>query len=211
MSTLPEDQTPAAKLKRSAVPVSAVLPAPVEKGQIVTAPNVVAPVAKPAAVKSDAPAKTKTPTSTKSAVAPIKKAASSKTAATPAKTVTAAAKKANAPSKTKPAQTAPAKSKPAARTAKLIVSEKAVAPEKAAKTKDAKKKNKVVRDSFTMPEGDYDKLAALKARCLTAGVHVKKSELLRAGLQVLETLPAKKLLAIIAGVENVKTGRPAKS
>ena len=67
----------------------------------------------------------------------------------------------------------------------------------------------MVRDSFTMPEGDYAKLAALKARCLTAGVHVKKSELLRAGLQVLETLPAKKLLAIIAGVENVKTGRPA--
>jgi len=211
MNTIPEDSTPAVKAKRSAVPVSAVLPAPVEKGQIVTTANVVAPVAKPAAVKSAAPAKAKAPASAKPAVTPVKKTAPSKTAATPTKTVTASAKKVSAPSKAKPVQTAPTKSKPAARTAKRVVSEKAVTPEKATKPKDAKKKNKVVRDSFTMPEGDYDKLAALKARCLTAGIHVKKSELLRAGLQVLETLPAKKLLAIIAGVENVKTGRPAKS
>ena len=211
MNTIPEDSTPAVKAKRSAVPVSAVLPAPVENGQIVTTANVVAPVAKPAAVKSAAPAKTKAPASAKPAVAPVKKAAPSKAAATPVKTVTASAKKVSTPSKAKPVQTAPAKSKPAARTAKRVVSEKAVTAEKAAKAKDTKKKNKVVRDSFTMPEGDYDKLAALKARCLTAGIHVKKSELLRAGLQVLETLPAKKLLAIIAGVENVKTGRPAKS
>ena len=110
-----------------------------------------------------------------------------------------------------PAQVAPAKSKPAARTARRVIGDNPAAPQKTAKNKDAKKKNKVVRDSFTMPENDYAKLAALKTRCLSAGVHVKKSELLRAGLQVLETLPAKKLQAIIAGVENIKTGRPTKS
>jgi hypothetical protein len=48
------------------------------------------------------------------------------------------------------------------------------------------KKEKVVRDSFTMPKSDYEKLAALKQKCLDAGVAVKKSELLRAGLLLLE-------------------------
>lgn len=128
---------------------------------------------------------------------------------TPAKPAPAAKQKA-API-AKPAKVpAPAKAKPAVHAAKTAETVKPAAPEKAPKPKEAKKKNKVVRDSFTMPEADYAKLAALKARCVSAGVAVKKSELLRAGLQVLETLPAKKLLAIIAGIENVKTGRPAK-
>ncbi|MGY2489898.1 hypothetical protein [Cupriavidus sp. CP313] len=73
------------------------------------------------------------------------------------------------------------------------------------------KKPRVVRDSFTMPESDYGKLAELKRKCLAGGAQVKKSELLRAGLRVLEELPEKRLLAVVAQVEAVKTGRPAKS
>lgn len=72
------------------------------------------------------------------------------------------------------------------------------------------KKAKVIRDSFTMPEEDYRKLAELKDRCLAGGQKVKKSELLRAGLALLGSLPAKRLLAAVASVESVKTGRPAK-
>lgn len=72
------------------------------------------------------------------------------------------------------------------------------------------KKTKVVRDSFTMPEEDYRKLAELKERCLAGGQKVKKSELLRAGLTMLASLPAKRLLATVTSVESVKTGRPAK-
>lgn len=71
-------------------------------------------------------------------------------------------------------------------------------------------KTKVVRDSFTMPDWDYEKLAELKRRCLNGGAHVKKSELLRAGLKMLESLPERQLLAVVAQVETVKTGRPAK-
>ncbi|EHP40666.1 hypothetical protein OR16_24430 [Cupriavidus basilensis OR16] len=71
-------------------------------------------------------------------------------------------------------------------------------------------KAKVVRDSFTMPEWDYAKLAELKRRCLNGGAHVKKSELLRAGLKMLESLPERQLLAVVAQVETVKTGRPAR-
>jgi hypothetical protein len=72
------------------------------------------------------------------------------------------------------------------------------------------KKEKVVRDSFTMPKTDYEKLGELKQKCLSAGVAVKKSELLRAGLLLLEAVPLAQLLDAIAAVETVKTGRPAK-
>ncbi|REG59338.1 hypothetical protein B0G80_2085 [Paraburkholderia sp. BL6669N2] len=74
------------------------------------------------------------------------------------------------------------------------------------------KKEKVVRDSFTMPKPDYEKIAALKRKCLDAGVSVSKSELLRAGLLLLDSAPtAESLLAAVSAVETVKTGRPAKS
>jgi hypothetical protein len=73
------------------------------------------------------------------------------------------------------------------------------------------KKDKVVRDSFTMPKSDYEKIAALKQKCLAAGVSVKKSELLRAGLLMLESAAQKRLLAAVSAVEQVKTGRPSKS
>ncbi|MEM5310287.1 hypothetical protein [Paraburkholderia sp. JHI869] len=76
--------------------------------------------------------------------------------------------------------------------------------------KDSVKKDKVVRDSFTMPKTDYQRIALLKRKCLDAGVAVKKSEILRAGLQLLESAPQKRLLAAIAALETVKTGRPAK-
>jgi hypothetical protein len=73
------------------------------------------------------------------------------------------------------------------------------------------RKDKAVRDSFTMPKSDYEKIAALRQKCLDAGVSVKKSELLRAGLRLLESAPSKRLLAAISAVETLNTGRPAKS
>ncbi|NIF54412.1 hypothetical protein [Burkholderia sp. Ax-1724] len=73
------------------------------------------------------------------------------------------------------------------------------------------KKDKVVRDSFTMPKADYERIALLKRKCLDAGVAVKKSELLRAGLQLLESASSKRLLAAISALDAVKTGRPAQS
>jgi hypothetical protein len=105
------------------------------------------------------------------------------------------------------------KKKAAARKASKPTAPVESAPVKAAgraKVKRARK-DKVVRDSFTMPKSDYEKLAALKQKCLAAGVSVKKSELLRAGLLMLESAAPKRLLAAVSAVEQVKTGRPAKS
>lgn len=70
------------------------------------------------------------------------------------------------------------------------------------------KKQKVVRDSFTMPGVDHERLGKLKKRCLAHGLMVKKSELLRAGLHLLDRLDDMALLAEIGRLENVRTGRP---
>lgn len=88
--------------------------------------------------------------------------------------------------------------------------EAAAAPAPAPEKTKRQKKEKVVRDSFTMPKSDYERIASLKQKCLDAGVAVKKSELLRAGLILLDALPGKRLVAAVSTVETVKTGRPAK-
>jgi len=72
------------------------------------------------------------------------------------------------------------------------------------------KRIKLIRDSFTMPEPDYALIAALKAQALAAGVELKKSELLRAGLAMLSKLPSRDLLERMAALPRLKTGRPQK-
>ena len=67
-----------------------------------------------------------------------------------------------------------------------------------------------VREKFTLLADEYAQLAGLKQRLAVQGVSVKKSELLRAGLAQLATLDDAALLAAMAGVERIKTGRPAK-
>ncbi len=73
----------------------------------------------------------------------------------------------------------------------------------------ANKKPKLVRDSFTMPKQEYAAIETLKARALTAGVAVKKSELLRAGLMALTALTDAGFKQALAAVPTLKTGRPA--
>ncbi|HHV49830.1 MAG: hypothetical protein RBT53_03535 [Azonexus sp.] len=78
-------------------------------------------------------------------------------------------------------------------------------------SKSAKpRKIKLIRDSYAMPEAEYAQIAQLKQRLLELGESVKKSELLRAGLAQLTTLDDAALQAAMAGVERIKTGRPAK-
>ncbi len=69
-------------------------------------------------------------------------------------------------------------------------------------------KEKVIRDSFSFPEHDYLKISELKQTCLAEGIHVKKSELLRAGLHLLTQLSLTELKQTVGQVEKIKTGRP---
>lgn len=71
-----------------------------------------------------------------------------------------------------------------------------------------KVKIKLVRDSFTMPTDDWALIAQLKERALAFKRPAKKSELLRAGLQVLASLPDAQLKAALEGLLPLKPGRP---
>ncbi len=70
--------------------------------------------------------------------------------------------------------------------------------------------NRPVRDSFTFPESDYALFALLKKRALAGGCEIKKSELIRAGLILLNTLSDAALIDALNKIERVKTGRPKK-
>lgn len=72
------------------------------------------------------------------------------------------------------------------------------------------KKAKLIRDSFTMPEGEYALIASLKKRCLAAGVPAKKSEILRAAVANLAKLSDTSVVSALRRLEVIKTGRPAK-
>lgn len=79
---------------------------------------------------------------------------------------------------------------------------------KAPKPPKPPKEGKVVRDSFTMPEGEYAVIQALKKRCLALGFAVKKSELLRVGLAAVQQAPDERLIAMVTALDSVRTGRP---
>lgn len=84
---------------------------------------------------------------------------------------------------------------------------------KAGKSKGAPRrvqKTKMVRDSFTFPENEHKHLIQLKKRLIALGTEVKKGELVRAGLDILFSLEDSKLVAAVANVEKLKTGRPKK-
>ena len=142
--------------------------------------------------------KTETPKPATSAAKPVAKATSVKKAAV-----------------AKPAAKPAVAKKPAKAAVTKVAAPKAAA-KKAAPLKKAKKevkkeiKVKVVRDSFTMPQGEYQQIADIKAASLKAGMHVKKSEVLRAGLKVLSALTAAELKILLDSLDKIPTGRPKK-
>lgn len=95
-----------------------------------------------------------------------------------------------------------------AKSATKAAAKKTVAAEPVVKKQ--KNKVKVVRDSFTMPQDEYQKIAQIKEACLEAGLQVKKSEVLRAGLKALTSMSPVQLKRALAGLEKIKTGRPKK-
>jgi hypothetical protein len=61
-----------------------------------------------------------------------------------------------------------------------------------------------------MPEIEYARIAVIKEICAKAKIHVKKSEVLRAGLGLLAELNPAQLRRALGSVEKIKTGRPKK-
>jgi hypothetical protein len=69
-------------------------------------------------------------------------------------------------------------------------------------------REKVIRDSFTLPATDYQRIAKIQERALGSGFHVNKSEIVRAGLLLLDGLSNAELISALKRVEKIKTGRP---
>jgi hypothetical protein len=171
---------------------------------------------------SPSAAKPATSTAVKPAAAQpaIAKPAAAKPAPGKAKPATAGAKTAAVP-KAKPAGS-PAKIVPVAPSAAKAAAPKPIATGlnghggKAGKAKpvlepkEKAKKPKLVRDSFTMPEQEYQALGDVKKACLKAGIEVKKSELLRVGVALVKQLDLAKLKAALGALAPLKAGRPKK-
>ena len=170
-------------------------------------------VAKPV-VENNAPATAETlpaePKKQVATAAAVEKVASNKPRIAKKAVAAKPAKKVGA-EKPVPTPKTPAKPvKKAAAAAKEKVAEAPKAEKTAKVKKQAPKKPKLVRDSFTIPETDYALFETLKQRALTAGVEVKKSEILRAAVVALAKLDDAELVKAIGLVERIKTGRPKK-
>lgn len=120
--------------------------------------------------------------------------------------------------KSKPATKAP---KPAAKAPKAVKAEKAdkhekadkpakaVKPEKAEKLAKAVRE-KVVRDSFSMPKTEHAQLKTLRETLAKAGRICTKSELLRAGIQLLLKESPASVKGLVEGLAVVPKGKGAK-
>lgn len=173
------------------------------------APPAPAPKAPRRAATRQRAAKAAPPAAAEAPVTPAAKAAV-EAAASKARVTPKAASKVPRAAAAKGAATGTAKA-----AAKSAVKTPAKAfPQSAATKSEAKpaevKRDKLVRDSFTMPKGEYAAIAELKQRGLGLAHPVKKSELLRAGLMLLRALDDQALLASLRQVPAIKTGRPAR-
>lgn len=144
------------------------------------------------------------------AKAPARKAASKVARKTVRKTV--ASKAPAAPVKPvvagKPAVQPQVKAAQVAKPIKPAKAAKPVKAPKAPKAPKAAKADKVVRDSFTMPQSDFDIIDRIKLRAIEWKQPVKKSEVLRAALHALEALNDAKVRALLTSLAPIKKGRP---
>jgi hypothetical protein len=89
---------------------------------------------------------------------------------------------------------------------KKVVITKSEKPQASPKTK----KEKLIRDSFTIPESEYIVLSSVKKACLGASIEVKKSELLRIAIGQLSHMSLPKLSDALNSLQKIQTGRPKK-
>ena len=84
---------------------------------------------------------------------------------------------------------------------KFDVADKILSPKNITNTK-------TIRDTFTLPEDDYEIIKHCKKRLLKQEISVTKSEIIRIGLKVLQKISDKDLKDSYSLIEKVKIGRP---
>lgn len=120
--------------------------------------------------------------------------------ATPVDKQTVAVKK-SARKGAAPKSATTSKASPAKKSSGQVSETVAAVPEKST-GKSVKVKS--VRDTFSMPAADYALISSLKIAASDVGLKVKKSELLRAGLQLLSKLEATELKTLLADTQTKK-------
>jgi hypothetical protein len=147
------------------------------------------------------------------------KTTTTRSAAPARRTAAAAAKPAVKPA-AKAAPITAAAVKPAAKKAVAVKAPASAARPKAARksaaapaeqVREKARKSRLVRDSFTMPEHEYEVLGQVKKSCLKAGFEIKKSELLRIGVALISQMDLATLQNVLASLPQLKTGRPRKT
>ncbi len=71
-------------------------------------------------------------------------------------------------------------------------------------------KSKVIRDAFTMPQSDHEYLKILRKKALNLGIDINKSELVRAGIKLLNDLSDNDFIKRCQQIERLKPGRTEK-
>ena len=66
----------------------------------------------------------------------------------------------------------------------------------------------VIRDTFTLPESDYNLINICKTKLLENKISATKSEIIRAGLILLNKLTDEELVSSYKLVNKIKIGRP---
>lgn len=114
------------------------------------------------------------------------------------------------PSSARPQTTAKTSAKMPATSVGVPLAKAAKKPplKKVVVVKNSVKKPKLVRDSFKMPKTEYAAIEELKIRAAKLGHVAKKSELLRAGIKALCGFSDAALVALLAQIPTLKTGRP---
>lgn len=92
-------------------------------------------------------------------------------------------------------------------TPRVVRSKQAAAP----KLATAPALPELIRERFSMPQADFDRIAALKARARSLGRPSKKNELLRAGLHALAALADESFLLALDQLEPVKKPKVGKA
>ena len=100
----------------------------------------------------------------------------------------------------------------AKKTAKKTSKKAPAKPSKSTKANKAIKtvKTKLIRDSFAIPEKEYAALVAVKKTCLKAGLEIKKTELIRIGIALVNNLTTAKIKTAQAKLTQISAGRPKK-
>ena len=218
---IPEIATASIPIPAKAAPTAvapqdaANLPANEGTAQVAKEPAVAAKPALKAAIKAAAKVSARAATQVAKKTTVAAKPAVKSVTRLPAKAVaTPAAQKTTVAAK--PAgKTAPAVQAVLKPSAKPILKETPKASLKQAVNQKAEKalkekKPKLVRDSFTIPKVEYTVLDDLKHRAGKLGTSIKKSELIRAGIKALASMPDAMYLGALKVVPTVKTGRPSK-